>query len=142
MRRDTAAGFLKAPRPPRPPRPAPRVNYRVLAAAVTAVGGLQIGLGVAQYSERVGQVLVVAFVLVAPALAITGLLPNLNTALAVIVGAAGAAAINALVAQSMLSANAWSPRGGVVAVGLTAALLWLVPTARPDAASSAKEERR
>jgi hypothetical protein len=136
--RDITAGFVRAPRPPQPP---PRVNHRLLAAAVTALSGLQIGLGFAQYTEHFGQTLVVAFLLVAPALAITGLLPSVNFSIAVIVGVASAAVINALVAQTMLSTNAWSPRAGVVAVGLAAALLWLVPTGRPDAASPPPTKR-
>jgi hypothetical protein len=115
-----------------PPRQISPFFGRLAAAAVTAVGGIGIGLGVAQSTEHFGQTLVVAFVLVAPTFAITRLLPSVNAARALIVGAAGAAVINALVAQAMLSANAWSSRAGVVAVGLIAALLWLVPTGRPE----------
>jgi hypothetical protein len=126
------------------------VAVRDVIVTVLGAGGLGIGLGVSQSSKHFGHALVLAFVLVAPALAIARLLPSANRALALIVGAAGAAVINALVAQSMLSANAWSPPAGVVAVGLTAALLWLVPTGRPDAppgpsaetpSSPANEER-
>jgi hypothetical protein len=109
------------------------VAVRDVIVTVLGAGGLGIGLAVAESSGHLGHTLVVAFVVVAPTLAIARLLPSVNRALALIVGAAGAAAINALVAQSMLSANAWSPRAGVVAVGLIAALLWLVPTGRPGA---------
>jgi hypothetical protein len=116
------------------------VAVRDVLVTVLGAGGLGIGLAVAQSSKHFGHALVVAFVLVAPALAIARLLPSVNRALALIVGAAGAAVINALVAQSMLSANAWSPPAGVVAVGLTAALLWLVPTVRPDAAPGPSAE--
>ena len=63
-----------------------------------------------------------------PVLATLRLLPSFNGAVAVIVAAAGAAVINVLVAQVMLSTNAWSRPAGVIAVGLIAALLWLVPT--------------
>ena len=85
-----------------------RYRGRLAAAAVTAVGGAGIALGVAQSSGLFGRMLVVAFLLAAPALAITRLLPSFNGAVAVIVAAAGAAVINVLVAQVMLSANAWS----------------------------------
>jgi hypothetical protein len=108
---------------------------RLAAAAVTAIGGTGIALGVDQSSGPFGRALVVAFVLVAPALAIARLLPSFNAAVAVIVAAAGAAVINALVAQVMLSANAWSPPAGVIAVGLTAACLWLVPTREAHSAA-------
>ena len=84
------------------------VAVRDVIVTVLGAGGLGIGLAVAQSSKHFGHALVVAFVLVAPALAIARLLPSVNRALALIVGAAGAAVINALVAQSMLSANAWS----------------------------------
>jgi hypothetical protein len=110
-----------------------RYRGRLAAAAVTAFGGAGIALGVAQSSGAFGRALIVAFVLVAPALAIIRLLPSVHGAVAVIVAAAGAAVINALVAQLMVSANAWSPPAGVIAVGLTAALLWLVPTGGPHA---------
>lgn len=105
-----------------------RYRSRLAAAAVTAVCGAGIALGVAQSSGLFGRMLVVAFLLAAPALAITRLLPSFNGAVAVIVAAAGAAVINVLVAQVMLSANAWSRPAGVIAVGLIAALLRLMPT--------------
>lgn len=68
----------------------------------------------------------------APAFAIARLLPSAGTAVALIVGAAGAIAVNVLVEQSMLSAEAWSPTGGVIAVGLVAALLRLCPLPAAD----------
>jgi hypothetical protein len=126
--RDAIAGVLGALQKPRQISP---YLGRLAAAAVTAVGGAGIALGAAQSHGPVGRILVMAFALVAPALAIAGLLPSFNAAVALIVAAAGAAVINALVAQFMLSVNAWSPPGGVIAVGLIAALLWLVPTGGP-----------
>jgi hypothetical protein len=103
---------------------------RLAAAVVTAVGAAGVALNDAQSSEPFARTLVVAFVFLAPAIAITGLLPSVNAAVAMIVAAAGAVAINALVAQSMLSANLWSRPAGVIAVGLITALLWLVPITR------------
>jgi hypothetical protein len=101
---------------------------RLAAAAVTAVSALTVA---AHSSGPVGHMVVVVFVLVTPAFAISGLLPGLNGVVVLIVAAAGAAVINALVAQLMLSANAWSPPAGVIAVGLIAAFLWLVPSGGP-----------
>jgi hypothetical protein len=98
------------------------------AAAVTAVGGAGLALGDADFSAPFGGTVVVAFLLVAPALAIVRLLPSVATAAALIVACAGAAVINSLVAVVMLLANAWSRPAGVIAVGLIAALLWLLPT--------------
>jgi len=123
--RDAIVGVLGAPKPPR--RISPYLG-RLAAAAVTAVGAAGIALNDAQSSVPFARTLVVAFVILAPAIAITGLLPSVNATVALIVAAAGAVVINALVVQVMLSANAWSRPAGVITVGLIAALLWLVPT--------------
>jgi hypothetical protein len=56
-----------------------------------------------------------------------------------IVGAAGSVAINALVAQTMLAVNAWSPFTGVVAVGVITAVLWLLPAAEKNRPATKKE---
>jgi hypothetical protein len=98
---------------------------RLAAAAVTAVSALTVA---AHSSGPLDHMVVVVFLFVTPAFAVSGLLPSLNGVVVLIVAAAGAAVINALVAQSMLSANAWSAPAGVIAVGLIAALLWLVPS--------------
>lgn len=123
--RDAIVGVLGGPQPPRQTSP---YLGRLAAAAVTVVGAAGIALNDAQSSAPFARTLVVVFVILAPTIAITGLLPSLNVAVAVIVAAAGAVVINALVAQAMLSANAWSRPAGVIAIGLIAALLWLVPT--------------
>lgn len=127
MLRETTAGFIGALRVP---RLSPRIGYRLLAAAVTMLGGAAIAVIVPQPSGLLGRLWVVSFVIAAPLVAIARLLPGVNAALALIVGAAGAVVINTLVVQTMLAAAAWSPRAGVVAVGIAAALLWLVPTPR------------
>jgi hypothetical protein len=75
--------------------------------------------------------LVAGFLVIAPVLAIARLLPSVNPAVALIVAAAGAIAVNTLVAQSMLSAELWSRPAGVVVVGSIATLLWLISTPRP-----------
>jgi hypothetical protein len=129
-----SATFLRTPRPARKISP---YLGRLVAAALTAAGGTGIALGFAAHSsEPLGRTVVVVFALGAPAVAIARLLPSVNAAVALVIASAGAAVINALVAQVMLSANAWSPPAGVIAVGVIAALLWLVPTggpSRPDA---------
>ncbi|MBM7461128.1 hypothetical protein ACIBED_02460 [Rhodococcus coprophilus] len=136
MLRDATDGFVRALCPP---RPCPRIRYRLLAAAVTALGGIAIALNAPHTSGLSGRLWVVSFLVVAPLVAIARLLPAVNAALALIVGAAGAAVVNALVAQSMLAADVWSPHGGIVAVGLAAAFLWLVPIGRPGAETSSAE---
>lgn len=120
-----AVGIPGAPKPRR--RTSPYLG-RLAAATVTVVGAVSIAVNDGESSMPFARTLVVVFVFLAPAIAITGLLPSLNAAIALIVAAAGAAVINTLVAQVMLSANAWSRPAGVIAVGLIAALLWLLPT--------------
>lgn len=100
----------------------------LVAAAVTAVGGAGMALGSLNFSAPFGGTLVVTFMLVAPAVPIVRMLPSVNAAVALVVASAGAVVINALVAIVMLLANAWSRPAGVIAVGLIAALLWLLPT--------------
>jgi hypothetical protein len=112
----------------RPRRQASLYVGRLAAAAVTAVSALTVA---AHTSGPVGHMVVVLFVLVTPAFAISGLLPGLNGVVVLIVAGAGAVVINALVAQVMISANAWSRPAGVIAVGLIAAFLWLVPSGGP-----------
>ncbi|MEE2059664.1 hypothetical protein [Rhodococcus artemisiae] len=114
----------------RTPRGAVRLEHRLLAAAVTALGGVAVAVNLPDPSGFSGRLWVVSFVVAAPLIAIARLLPGVNAVLALVVGAAGALVINVLVVQTMLSADTWSPRAGVVAVGLVAALVWLVPNDR------------
>ncbi|MFD6894991.1 hypothetical protein ACFWB0_10650 [Rhodococcus sp. NPDC060086] len=94
---------------------------------MTALGGVAIAVNIPDPWGFSGRLWVVSFVVAAPLIAIVRLLPGVKAVLALIVSAAGALVINVLVAQAMLTTDAWSPRAGVVAVGVAAALLWLVP---------------
>ncbi|TCN54850.1 hypothetical protein EV641_104114 [Rhodococcus sp. SMB37] len=127
MLRDTAGRLRTVIRAP---RGAARLEHRLLAAAVTALGGVAIAVNVPDISGFSGRLWVVSFVVAAPLIAIARLLPGINAVLALIVGAAGALVINVLVVQTMLSVDAWSPHAGVAAVGFVAALVWLVPNDR------------
>ena len=98
------------------------------AAVATAVIGAWIALGPAHSTLPFSRALVAAFLVLAPTLAIARLLPSVHSAVALIVAAAGATAINTLVAQTMLSADLWSRPAGVAIVGATATLMWLIPT--------------
>jgi hypothetical protein len=100
------------------------------AAAATAVICVGTALVPAHSAAPLSRAMVAAFLVVAPALAIARLLPSMHTVVALIVGAAGAIAINTLVAQAMLSAELWSRPTGVVAVGIAATAFWLIPIPR------------
>jgi hypothetical protein len=103
-----------------------RVLGRVSTAVVTVVSAVLIA---ANSHGPFGQLVTVAFVVLTPAFAISGLLPDMDGFVIAIVAAAGAIAINALVAQTMLALNAWSPFAGVVAVGVISSALWILQAA-------------
>jgi hypothetical protein len=100
-----------------------RVLGRVATAVVTVVSAVLIA---ANSHGPFGQLVTVAFVVLTPAFAISGLLPGMDGVVVAIVGAAGAISINALVVQTMLALNAWSPFASVVAVGLISSVLWIL----------------
>ncbi|MCK0089698.1 hypothetical protein MWU77_02755 [Rhodococcus sp. F64268] len=125
MRRDTTGRLLTALRAP---RGGTRLGHRLVAAAVTALGGVAIAANSPHLPGLSDRLVVVMFVVAAPLIALVRLLPGINVLLALIVGAAGSLVVNVLIAQAMLTADAWSPPAGVVAVGLTASVLWLVPS--------------
>ena len=103
-----------------------RVVGRTATAAVTVLSALLIA---ANSDGPFGQAVSVAFVVLAPAFAISGLLPDVGGVVLTIVGAAGAIAVNALVVQTMLALNAWSSSVGVVAIGVISSVLWLLQAA-------------
>lgn len=106
------------------------ISIRMTGAFVTAVAAAGIALLPAHSTAPSSRAMVASFLVLAPAVAIARLLPSVHTVVALIVGLAGAIAVNTLVAQSMLSAELWSRPGGVIAVGITAAALWLIPIPR------------
>lgn len=112
-------------------RTVPRLSLRsrLCAAAATLIGAGAIA-GVIPASDWEVRILLVTFDFAAPLIAIAAALPGIETALAAVVGLAGGLAVNVLVAQTMLATSSWSLRGGVVAVGAVAALVWLAPAGR------------
>jgi hypothetical protein len=115
---------------------------RAGAGVVTALVGAGIASGAAGSADPTGRASVVAFLVAAPMLAVYRLLPGMSSAVALVVAAAGAITVNATVAQAMLTADVWSRPGGVIAVGLVAALVWLVPSdAHPRPRPLVKEGR-
>ncbi len=102
-------------------------SIRLTGALVTGIAAAGIALVPAHSTTPLGRAVVAAFLIIAPALAIARLLPSMHTAVALIVGVAGAIAINTLVAQTMLSAELWSRPAAVIAVGVAATAFWLIP---------------
>src|ERR1700712_4571090 len=114
----------------------PVVLGRLSAAAVTVMSALAVAT---HLDSPFGHAASLAFVVLTPAFAICGLLPGMDGVVVTIVGAAGSVGINALVAQTMLAVNAWSPFTGVVAVGVITAVLWLLPAAEKNRPATKKE---
>jgi hypothetical protein len=99
------------------------VVSRVVAAVTTVLSALIVA---GHSAGPIGHTVSVAFVVLMPAFAIAGLLPRLDGVAVALVSGAGAVVINTLVAQSMLSMNAWSRQTGIVVVGCVTASLWLL----------------
>jgi hypothetical protein len=68
-------------------------------------------------------VLILLFLLVAPAACFAALLPGLDPAARVVVSATAGIVILTLVAEVMLALSQWSPTGGLVAVAVICAVL-------------------
>jgi hypothetical protein len=94
-----------------------------LRGAVLAAGCAGAIFALAGLNVAVRGPLVLLFLVAAPALAIAGWLRGLDRAGRIIVALTSAIVLNALVAETMLAAGAWSPRAGLIAVaGLSAAI--------------------
>jgi hypothetical protein len=77
------------------------------------------------------------FLLVTPAVCVAQLLPGLDPAARAVVSIAGGIALISIVAEVMLAAKWWTPRGGLIAVGvLCAAVLAIALARRPRTPAS------
>jgi hypothetical protein len=121
---------------------------RALAAAAIAAGLGGAGLALAGASSPLRSPLVLLFLFITPLLAVAGLLRGLDLFARIFVSCAAMVVINVGVAETMLAAGLWSPRGGLVAIMAICAVLGLVqlPPGRrwADAAGAAisRLERR
>lgn len=100
-----------------------RLRYsRAITAAVLAAGSVGVVLTAANVSSPIRAPLVLLFLAVAPAAAVLPLLGRFDLLARLVIAGATAVAVNFLVAEIMLAAGLWSPRGGAAAVAvLTAA---------------------
>ncbi|CAM5542380.1 hypothetical protein SALBM135S_07873 [Streptomyces alboniger] len=122
----------KAPTPGAP-RPAAEDRARDLlplfAGAAVAVGGVGAMLALVGLDSPLRGPLTLFFLVAAPGAAIAAALRTLEPWGRAVAAAAGAVAVNILVAQAMLALHIWSVRGGVVAVTVLSALFLLLPEA-------------
>ena len=91
-------------------------------AAITVAG--------VQYPGRT--LFTLLFLMVTPAVCVAQLLPGLDPAARAVVAIAGGGCLITIVAEVMLAAKWWTPRGGLIAVGaLCAAILAIALARRP-----------
>jgi len=113
----------------------PRTATPAALGLLTAAGVLAL----VQPAGPAGTGLTATFLVVAPAAAVALPLRTLDPLARVVVAVASVLVLDTLVAQTMLAADAWSIRTGVLGVGVLSALLvfvlsaWLAPPARAHA---------
>lgn len=101
-----------------------------LAGAALAVSGAGAVLALADLASPLRAPFTLFFLIVAPACAVAAALPGLEPFGRLVASAAGAVALNLLVAQVMLATHVWSIRGGVAAIAAISALLFLLALVR------------
>jgi hypothetical protein len=95
------------------------------ATLVAALGTLVAGFAV---SAAPGRPWSIAFLLIAPAIPAAVLWRAVDPWGRLALSGAAALIIDAVVAEVMLAAGAWSLRGGIVAVTIVSALMWVSNT--------------
>ncbi|MGR8011423.1 hypothetical protein [Streptomyces hypolithicus] len=114
----------------------------VLAGAALAVSAVGAVLALADVASPLRAPFTLFFLLVAPASAVATGLRGLEPLGRTVAGAAGAVALNLLVAQTMLALHIWSARGAVAAVAGISTLLFLLVLIRPFAGRPVGRARR
>lgn len=107
---------------------------RIAGAAVVLILSSAIGVE----ADRAGTVLQIPaalFVITAPMIALARLLPGAPFSTAMVVGFAGAIAVNVVTAEAMLVFGLWSPPAGIVVVGVVTCSLLLVPVSHREVSS-------
>jgi hypothetical protein len=108
------------------------------AAAAFAAGAIGVAATLAGLTFPLRGALVLAFVAIAPAVAVARLFIRLDAVARMILGGAAAIVINLLAAEALLAAGQWSPRRSLLAVvGITAGLACLGATGRARAGRAA-----
>ncbi|GAA3240373.1 hypothetical protein MTQ10_03140 [Streptomyces sp. XM83C] len=107
------------------PRPSRRDLSPLLAGAASAVAAVGAVLAFTGSASPLRGPLTLFFLLTAPATAIAHALRGLDPFGRTVAAVAGAIAVNMLVAQGMLAVHRWSVRGGVAAVTVISALVFL-----------------
>jgi hypothetical protein len=111
-------------------KPARRLSVHAVTAVAIAAGSVGAIMAIANIGSPVRAPLVLSFLLVAPAAAIAGLLDRFDGLARLIIAGTAAIVINFLVAEIMLAAGLWSPRGSVIVVTVITVVCALAQVAR------------
>ena len=96
---------------------------RYLRGGILVAGSAGALLALAGINSAARGPLVLLFLLAAPGLAVASLLRRIDPVARAVVAVTAAIAVNALVAETMLAAGAWSPRAGLLAIAAISAVL-------------------
>ncbi|MGH3475476.1 MAG: hypothetical protein ACRDRY_17440 [Pseudonocardiaceae bacterium] len=114
-----------------------------VASIVAALATLLVGCILAVGGDGLATGVTAAFLVAAPATAAAVLVSVLDPLSRIVLAMAAAVVVNALVAEAMLATGTWSIPGGVAAVGVISAVIWLATSAvsaSSFAAAGAKRE--
>jgi hypothetical protein len=99
---------------------------RWLIIGVLAAGAAGAALAIAGADTPARVPLVLLYLAAVPALAVASLLGGLDRLATVVIAGTSAIIINFGVAEAMIGIGSWSPRAGVIAVGLASVLIAVV----------------
>jgi peptidoglycan/LPS O-acetylase OafA/YrhL len=111
-----------------------------LFLSALAAGVIGAALTVAGVRSPVTGPLTLLFLLLTPAVCVALLLAGLDPLARAIVAGAAALALATAIAEVMLVASAWSPRAGVIVVGIACGVLALTAAVRRRRANSGGDE--
>jgi hypothetical protein len=113
-----------------------QVSTDRIAATLAWLGTFGAALTVAGLHYPGQTLFTLLFLMVTPAVCVAQLLPGVDPAARSVVSIAGGIALISIVAEVMLAAKWWTPRGGLITVGmLCAAVLAVAQLRRPRASA-------
>jgi hypothetical protein len=107
-----------------------------------AFGTLLVGCVLAVASDGVAAGVIALFLIAAPATAVALPLKRLHPLVRTVLALAAAVVVNAVVAEAMLATGRWSTPGGVAAVAVISAVMWLANGAVSASSSAAAGTRQ
>jgi hypothetical protein len=123
-------------------RPASTLFANRRASILAAAGTLLVGCILAVAGDGVAAGVTAAFFIGAPATAIAVPLRVFDPLARIVLALTAAVVVDALVAETMLVTNRWSIPGGMAAVGVISAIIWLATSAIGSYSAAAGTERR